>query len=56
MNRNQMIDEILKEVEDWDIETLIDWVQYEKLIRFKRMSDEEIEEEYRFLIGEEKYE
>lgn len=51
MNREQMIDELLKEVEDWDLDTLIDWIQLEMLYKLKDMTDDEVENRFNFNRG-----
>jgi hypothetical protein len=46
MTREEMIDQLIKDVETWDLESLIDSVQYYLEVELGNMSDAEITHEW----------
>jgi hypothetical protein len=41
-NREEMIADIICDVEDWDLENLVGWIQYELRLKLEAMTDDEI--------------
>ncbi len=48
LTKKQMIKKILRQVEDWDLETLINYAQDMMNERIKNYTLEEIKQEYKF--------
>tara|TARA_S200002703_G_scaffold76055_1_gene65703 strand:+ start:294 stop:476 length:183 start_codon:yes stop_codon:yes gene_type:complete len=46
MTRQEMIEALVSDVEDWDLDNLIGWIQYTLRSRLDILSDEVIREEY----------
>jgi len=47
MTKKQKITEMVKDVEDWDIESLIDFAQCNLYYKFNKMGAKEVEQHYR---------
>jgi len=46
MTREEMIDAIINDVDSWDLDNLIGWIQYEMRTRLNELSTDDIVEEY----------
>lgn len=53
--REQMINELVDVVEEWDLDTIIDFVQNTLFDRYSKWSTDEIENEYVSVFGKEDY-
>jgi hypothetical protein len=55
IQRDMMIDELVEAVDDWDIDTLIDFAKDILFDRYSKWKTHEIEEEYFAVLGSEGY-
>ena len=46
MTREEMIDAIINDVDNWDLDNLIGWIQHEMRTRLNELSTDDIVEEY----------
>ena len=53
MTREEMIDAIVNDVDNWDLDNLIGWIQYEMRAKLNDLSTDDIFEEYVMVLGNE---
>lgn len=46
MTREEKIEGMLGEVHQWDLDSLIDWIQFELRWKFRSLSDTDLDQEY----------
>jgi hypothetical protein len=54
-HREWLIDELINQVEGWDLDTLIDFVKNTLFDRYSKWKTSELEEEYVSMFGKEDY-
>ncbi|MGB0641685.1 MAG: hypothetical protein ACPGTU_20300 [Myxococcota bacterium] len=53
MTREEMIDAIVNDVDNWDLDNIFEWIQHEMRTRLNDLSTDDIVEEYSMVTSNE---